>query len=190
MTAPFWGTNDGAKAWDTIYISGVAAPGLAKVKGKASQKLDVKRVKGATGAILRYEGYDPAEFTVTIRVWTEPQWQELLALLLRIKPKKGVAPTAFDVSHPALEALEIRSMYVRDVPFPEEGERGIYEVTLGCLEFLPLPKGGGKSKSTKPTNDIRTHDSNRKSLLELAQENPEAFSDFLAPSDNPEASDP
>lgn len=156
----FWGTADGAKAWDTILISGQAAPGIAKVTGKGfAQKLDMKKVKGSGSYILRFEGQDAAEFTVLLRVWTQQQLTDLYALIRRIKPKKGEAPTAFDVVHPALDFFDIRQMYVKDAPLPSEGEKGIYEVSLSCMEFLPLSAGGkSKNKTTKPTFDIPSLD--------------------------------
>ncbi len=154
----FWGTTEGAKSWDTIFISGQAAPGIAKVSGKGfAQKLDMKKVKGSSGTILRFEGQDAAEFTVLLRVWKPEQFTALFDLIRRIKPKKGEAPTAFDVSHPALDFYEIRQMYVKDAPLPSDEGSGIYSVALGCMEFLPLPKGG-KSKSKKTTFDPRDLD--------------------------------
>jgi hypothetical protein len=157
---PFWATKDGAKAWDTLIISGTPAPGLVKISGKFSQDLETKKPKGQKAAIIRYNGDEPSEFSITIRIWTAQQTKDLVALLGRIKTKKGETPTAFDVYHPALECAEIRSMYVKEFTFLEEGsERHVYETRWSCLEFLPLPaKGKGKGKTSKATTDIRTLD--------------------------------
>jgi hypothetical protein len=158
---PFWATTDGAKAWDTLIISGTAAPGLVKVSGEFSQDLEVKKPKGQSAATIRYNGNDPSDITVTLRVWTNKQLQDLFALLVRIKTKKGESPTAFDVYHPVLALGQINSLYVKKFTFPEEGSvRGVYETRWTCLEFLPLPKKGkGKGKTSKATTDIRTLDS-------------------------------
>jgi hypothetical protein len=173
---PFWATTEGAKAWDTLYISGVAAPGLVKISGKFSQALDTKKPKGQSAAIIRYNGNEPSEFSITIRVWTSAQLQELVTLLGRIKTKKGETPTAFDVSHPALEIAQIRSMYVKEFTFPEEGSvRQVFETRWSCLEFLPLPKKG-KGKTTKATTDIRTLDN----PLASAVDGIPLFGDLLA----------
>jgi hypothetical protein len=156
----FGGTDQGAKAWDHIVISGEQFLGLAQVTAKVENRIDKKPAAGKHGAVIRFQGYEPGEISITLRAWTEPLYDAMLQIITRLRPRKGQAPTAIDVTHPALTALDISSVYVKEISSPEERDRGVWEVKISALEFFDVKDG--KNVSKKPgadqRSDIRAND--------------------------------
>jgi hypothetical protein len=138
MSVPFW--DDNPDAWNTLYLGGRAVPGLCTVTGRAGRKIEPRSAPGADGASIRDQGYEPAPIEVEIRVWTSAQLEELEELLERVHPRqRGRERTPFDVVHPVLSMLGIRSAYVTAVTLPEL-RGGVTSVRVSLLEWTQAPR--------------------------------------------------
>ena len=140
MTSPFW--EEHPEAWEQILLGAHPLPGLAQtIKVIRSQKLDVKSAPGASGATITYQGYEPAQVEITLRLWTRAQWEALQARLPELEPKAGQKPpTPFAIAHPLLALRNVQSVYIQEVRGPEETSPGMWDVTLKCLEYCSKPK--------------------------------------------------
>lgn len=85
-SAVFW--EETPEAWDTLWLGGRAVPGIAKITGNASRKIDSRSPPNGDGARLRDRGYEPARIEVEIRVWTAEQLAALETLLEEIHPRR------------------------------------------------------------------------------------------------------
>jgi hypothetical protein len=155
MAVSFW--YDQPEAWDTLLLSGARVPGLARVEAKVGRRLDVRKPRGASGARLIDEGYDPAQVSITIQVWEKAHLGPLQSLVAQLRPKRAGDPTAYSVGHPQLQFLGIAAIYIKEISTLRPAGSGIYEVSIQGIEFVPLPpKGTGGAKKVGP--DFREHD--------------------------------
>ncbi|MBI2392823.1 MAG: hypothetical protein HYV09_24775 [Deltaproteobacteria bacterium] len=145
-TAPFW--NDDPESWDTVIVSGVRLPGLARIEGlELASKWDVKEAPGTDGATETYQGYTPASFQIVLRIWDRAQWVEWLALAPRFRPRPGrSSPDPVDVVHPDLAIWGISRAIIRKLK-PKKID-DFYDVAFDMLEFFPQPKKTAASTSS------------------------------------------
>jgi hypothetical protein len=132
----------GSAAWHTLIIAGQAAPGIATVKPKKGLKVDKKAGLGEDGGTTTIQGRDVPSLTVTIRVWTQTQMEQLSALISDLFPAGESSP--WQVSHPVLSILGISSILFESIDGPTQPEPGLWEVQLSACEFRkPKPSAGG-----------------------------------------------
>jgi hypothetical protein len=178
--------NDGASAWDVCLLAGVALPGLASVKVKARKRFDVKKKKGSDGARLTFTGYDPADVTVTLRLWTPEHLNQLWHLMPRLKAKAAAKEAqaaavdlALDINHPALALLSIHSVVIETVGGLEPADvRGSKQMEIHCLEYVPpqnvdvtrTPKGAENFPNAVAIN-----------VSKAAAQKPSADASFMGP---------
>lgn len=85
---PFWG--DAPDAYDTVVLGGQALPGIVTPRGQAfSVRADKKRAAGQDGESLTVTGVDPAEFELTIRMWTPDHLKAFAAVAKLVKPRRS-----------------------------------------------------------------------------------------------------
>lgn len=169
---PHW--DDDPKSWDTLLLGGAELPGVVDIDGSKGRKVDVKTRKGSDGATLTDNGYDPAKVTIKLRIWTPEQWRLWQIIFPLIDPKRlGSVRVPFDVQHPSLAAIGIRSVYVTTVAVPKL-QGGVLNVTLNAVEWFPEPKKA-KAGTPKATGNA---------LREAGQDRP-FFERFPPPSENP-----
>ncbi len=87
LAVPFWG--DSPETWDTVVIAGRALPGLCKMTGKVTRRVDKKNATGTNGATITYTGDDVAEFEISVRMWTEAHLSTFAALLSFLKDRQS-----------------------------------------------------------------------------------------------------
>lgn len=148
---PFWGDSPGS--WDTVIIKGLRFPGIARVSGKVAIRKDRRKVPGAHGAKQTFLGYEPAEVSIELRMWTADHWENFQRLAQDVRPKPNQkAPQAFDISHPALAVYGIKAVEFLDAGFPEPAEAcDIFKVTLKAIEFMD-PATAAKAKVNTNTS--------------------------------------
>ncbi len=138
--------DDGISPWEVIYFGKVRAPGKATVEGGRRRIVDPRMIPGSSGQIPTVMAFMPAEFTVTLTMWTNQEWLlwQNLVLLLYPKPQPSQIATqttstlrAIDVLHPAFQALSVTSVYIVDIRAPRHVGFQIMEATIDCIEFLP-----------------------------------------------------
>jgi hypothetical protein len=149
MGIPFWGgraddLSAHASAWDVVSIGGVRLPGLCRIDGKKGRRHDKKLVAGGDGSDPSSLGYDPAEFTVTVRMWTDDQLRAFEAMLPTLLPRNGKGnPKPITVSHPALSLFGINALYLMDAMLPKmSSQSGVVEFGFRFSEHSPTAAVG------------------------------------------------
>jgi hypothetical protein len=156
--------------WDYIYIAGVRSPGLAEVgECKRKNAWDKKRGKGAQGAGITYQGFEPATFDVKFTLWRYPgvtdggrftdpdDFQEWLNFvpLLAYDPTKGTsaAAQAVDIYHPSLAGIvpPISAVVVEELGNVVKKGPTLYEVSVKFLEYAPVPATNATSTPSGAT---------------------------------------
>lgn len=139
------------QGWDTVSISGVNTPGLAKLSEPVrAYEWDVKVGKGAFGSTTTFTGRVPARFTMELTLWREEHFADLEDLYSRLKydptkiafnPATGYFSgiTAFDIYHPSLVAVNIKSVVVEKIGAPVHQGKGVYTASFSFIEFYPPP---------------------------------------------------
>ncbi len=152
-------------AWDRVRLGGKDLPGLARVRGKLSRKVDVKHAPERFGATLTDLGVAPAQFQIVLRLWTPDHlnsW-ELFAPFLAPPPNKR-NPKPIEVEYPSLILHGIRRVYVVGIGLLEETQvAGVWQTTLDCLEWRPAspaeavtPTSAGIDLTATPNVAART----------------------------------
>jgi hypothetical protein len=154
---------DSPTAWDTFYVGGNLAPGLARVKGAGLRsEFDKKRGKGARGATLTYTGIPANEFKVQLRFWTRQHfadWDLFLPLLKYDPSKKAIQ--AVDVSYPALLDVGVTSAvceFISQIEMIDEDKK-IWAVELEFCQYL---KPTANAVGTPTTSSTSTTSPNAK----------------------------
>jgi hypothetical protein len=142
-------------AFDVIYMAGLRVPGLCDVKVKRAHRLDRRCANGVDGGAMTSLGYNPAEVTIKLRMWTPQQLLDFQAITIdSIQPRPGKAmarPVAVQVEYPSLGMWGIKSLFVVSIAGPERTSiPQLWETTLTCDELSPLTavavatqRGGG-----------------------------------------------
>lgn len=164
---PYW--EDFANAWDDIEIAGIRGWGLVNVLVRKAHTVDTKNAPGATAPTMTHLGYEPSQVVIQIRMFTQDHWDTWvkaaplflppssprksltapspsLGLVSDINSDQALAntdgPQPMDVTHPALSAHGIRSLYVLSVEPPHPSSTpGVFEAQIVAQEFKPKKKG-------------------------------------------------
>lgn len=156
---PFWG--DSPESWDTVTIAGRSLPGICTVTGKAGRRVDRRQTPGKHGTTVTYLGDAPAEFTITLKLWTAEHLAEYQALLEFLRSVDGPMRAAagalplknlgklprspVDIIHPTLSLLRIRAAHVIEYDFPRAAG-DVYEASIKCIEHGTSNSGVGTPK--------------------------------------------
>lgn len=141
--------------WDTAFINGEQVPGLVRCSVKTTRKVDVSNSPGVDSASIRFQGIEPAAFSLEIVIWTPQQQADIENLLAKVAPVAGRVvlasgryssinkatgekkPASFSVYHPALAAAEVSTMIVESVAWYGDGPAPQSRtVTLECRQVL------------------------------------------------------
>lgn len=145
---PFWG--DAPDAWDRALIAGRLVPGRVVVEAKVKNRIDKKSIPGTHGAKMTHIGYEPAEVTLTIEIWTAAQLDELRSIVQLIRPRKS-APQPFTLQHPSIAMLDITSVLFMEVANLRPKGDGMYSMTITGLEYVPKGKKAKVVTADKPS---------------------------------------
>jgi hypothetical protein len=162
---PFWdpysspsvdGPDSDPNPWGQVTIGGILLPGYCEVSGAAIHRIDVQKANGVDGGTLIERGYQPGEFDIDMKIWTEKHWdlwretrpfifRRLNKVDLNDAKKSGatreqVAATekaSLSISHPALADAEITACLIKSISLPRPGpERGTKIITLKCVQYI------------------------------------------------------
>lgn len=129
--------------WETVIIGGNQLPGLCEVDAKPKKRHDKRGAAGEDGTSTTMHGYEGAEVTVSVRIWTPQQWTEFKRVRALFWPAfgKGNSPS-FDIDHPDLANLGIKSVKVVEVGTGRPGKaKGEKVFPIKCVEFTKRKKG-------------------------------------------------
>jgi hypothetical protein len=153
---PFW--EDEPDIWDEIIFDGFAMPGLAIVSASIGRKIDTKSASGSDGATLTDKGYEPGKVDIKLVLWTREQLEDYLRVRPRRRPNEPRRPIA--VEHPALELLNIRSIYINELSSPTPGTvKGTREITIKAIEYRPPTRRNVTRTPRVPASDLATRNS-------------------------------
>jgi hypothetical protein len=205
--APFWdveelgyesyGNYGQLSAWNVVFLGGMSMPGLAEVtNGACERKLDIKNAKGADGATISHNGYEPAKLDVLLTLATPQDWSLFQQVLPLIKPKLGKLPSQpLAFSHPSTDPYGIDKVIVESVGIPKKGKvPGTREVHIKLVQWAPSKKTGALKKGgiivPRTTRDQERDTAAAAKLPEFVKNHPErtgppSLAELEAPSNQP-----
>lgn len=130
-------------AWDTVEVGGQEwdGDGMVLVSGfKRDFGWDIKKGKGTKGATLTLNEFPPAEGKLLFSLVSDEdfaKWAEFKKQFDYDPPK--TTKTAVDIYHPALADLSITSVVCKSFSMIEHQGKGLYQVTVELIEYLPPP---------------------------------------------------
>lgn len=135
-------TGDEHRFWSGGTISGVDLPGLVQVKVSRANTWDRKIAKGAHGETQTFNGRKAADIDITIRVWTQEQWDSLQSEIIpMLEPQTGKeTPKPLDLVHPGAAARNVKAILIDSVAGPDPKDSGIYEMAIRAFEYAPVNK--------------------------------------------------
>jgi len=145
----------GQNAWDVVELNARKLPGIWSATATPAIQLDVQKPNGYDGAALVARGYVNAGITLTGLLWTPMQW----AMFQRYLPTFWAPPNKplvndqkrqkgqivgeqkrVTVYHPALAALNIYDLVIRQITPPEEtGKVGERQIKIMAVQYVPQP---------------------------------------------------
>lgn len=145
-------------AFDVVVIGGMTTPGIATVGAPSpAYKWDVKSGPGTSGGTITYQGNPPRSFTIEVTIWQKEHFGQLDELRAMIAPaEKGLEPPAYDIAHPSLSKVGIRSVVCEDFPPESKNGKGLWKTSIKFIEYRPAKKRSVVStpRSSKGLDDI------------------------------------
>lgn len=156
MTTPF-PDNANASLWDTLVLDNTGYAFLVDVDGKGfERKIDARHSAGREGAHLRWKGWPPRDFTVTVTCWLPEHFLALDAFVRVLAPQGGDATRRaayHEVYHPALAQVGITQCVVKSATLLKRAAQGRYEQRFEFVEYSP-PRTSARSATRTPTAAI------------------------------------
>lgn len=140
--------------WSYALIAGVPTPGFIPANGmkgfERETGWDKKKGKGTAGATMTLTTVPPAEGTITLHLIEDTDfvdWDNFLEFLLYDPTRKR--SDAYDIFHPALAPLRIKSVVIEKIaPLIHEG-KGLYSTSLKLSEWTRPPAASATQTPSK-----------------------------------------
>lgn len=148
---------DSLSPWDTIKVAGMRAPGIARIHGGRRKRFNPQIIPGLNGHVPNFYGYDCAEFTIKLTIWTPAQWAWLYQFIALIQPPptSKIQPLAVKIDYPSLRLMNVYDCYVVHVSIPELHDKQEVTIDIPCVEYL-LPTGLGPGP-LQPATEVKTN---------------------------------
>ncbi len=142
---PFWDpsgtpqdfTRENPDPWESATVAGLVFSKAEVAKLKVEQRNQKKSSPGVAGSTTTLHGFDSAEFSLVLYLWTEEHLR--MAEKLRdviLPPTRRTAPPPVDVYHPALAFVHVTQALVLEIsPFQPGKARGEKKLELSCRAF-------------------------------------------------------
>lgn len=135
-------------------------PGVCEVKISRGRKSNKTSAFRGNGAVIQPQGVELASVTITVRIWTRTQLEDMLDMLDRIDPRIGAQgddPSvkaladvqAYDIQHPKTRMRKIHAIYIDKVDGPDADPSGMLTFTISATQWVPI---ADKPKATKPVD--------------------------------------
>jgi hypothetical protein len=157
---PFWGDDPGA--WDVAYLNGARLPGVAKVGGNGlGRRWDKVKTPGQKGASFVVLGFEPAQFDITLTIWTSEQLRQLESFAKVLRPATNVRgrfkpEDAVSVDHPVLAFYGIRNAIIMKPGFLEPQGRQIFELKIEFEEYFNQDQIGGAGATGTGVSTVKS----------------------------------
>jgi hypothetical protein len=140
--------DDDPAAWDTVTIGKQDFPGVVEPDGSKGRKIETRSPRGGDGATLSDNGYEPAKFTITLKLATREEWALWCKIAPLIDPRrKGSLRTPFDVVHPVFADVNVTQIYVEKVYAVKRQPDGLLIKRLDVVEWFPAPTAAKATSS-------------------------------------------
>lgn len=150
----------------TLYLGGMAAPGVVPAKGGISgfakkRKIDKKEGKGKDGATTTDNGDVATEGSVKLHIYRQAQFQAYYAFIDMIDAAIA-ANKSLDVVHPTINAAKVSAVLVEEVGALLHEGNFLWSYELKLVKWLAKPVDAGGtpkgaqsgSSSTDPNSQI------------------------------------
>lgn len=150
---------DDEELFNAIVVGGERSPGVVTLRGhKLACDWDVKQGGAQDGASTTRKGKTPQTFTASFYLVIDPtlgideqtDWKDRFLPILRSSFEKG-APLAFDIYHPDLVDVQIKSVVVKEIGGLEHDGKGGATAVVQFLPYAP-PKPKPAQKPTSVTS--------------------------------------
>lgn len=81
---PFWG--DHPELWDDIEIAGIRGWGLVTVIVRKHHNIDKRQTADHSAPTVVHMGFEPADITIQIRMWTQEHWDTWVKTAFLFQP--------------------------------------------------------------------------------------------------------
>lgn len=127
---------------DYVLLAGARSPGIAElVNADNPREWTKQQGYGLTGQFAIFRGLVLSVFSVKIRLYTEEHWAAWNAWLPGISaPPTIQKPQAFDIWHPQLEALGVKSVFVVNIKQGVQEDDGVWMHEIELSDYRPRPK--------------------------------------------------
>lgn len=160
-----WNPSRLENEWDTVVFaerSDLTFFGSVEVDGEGGTEIDIKKPKAAGATRLEYTGPKPFEVTITILLVTEDHWKfyknKLIPLVRPADWNVAKTPTAIQVIHPTLRAVNSTSLVIKTISLPKSKGEGagkqMKEVVIKAIQFAPIEWKKDESKDKKKDDKV------------------------------------
>jgi hypothetical protein len=143
--------------WDVAYVGKERLPGVARVDIKLPGGLDVRKPKGARGAIVRDTGAQAARVSIELTMMPAdmPELERVIPLLRG--RGAGASASILDFSHPLAKLWGVGKIVVDDISTPSPTAGGAFRMSISAFEHVPAPKAVKKPKEEDASgwNDVQ-----------------------------------
>ena len=112
--------------WDRCTLGQHQLPGLVHVSisKPAERKIDIKSPDGKAKAKATAKGWEPAEVTITLLLWTPPHLREWRAVRADLRdPNDDEESEPQEIVHPVTEDSAIRAIMIKRIGGIEDGRQ-------------------------------------------------------------------
>jgi hypothetical protein len=140
----FWVSEDARTAWDTLYLGGELWPGVSNVEASSERGVNVAKPRDRSkDPTLTDNGYEPGSIKVTIKIWTEEQWEKLNEIVPRFSPRKSsTVRTPLELWHPATAILGIDTVFVKTIGVVPPQSNQILTFNMALMQWFPTTSRG------------------------------------------------
>lgn len=150
--------------WNTMKMDGEPfpserAPCIVVVDAPVKYATDKKKSRGRDGRKIVTVGYMSATVTLTLKIWTRPQWDAFCEKLKVLHPKFNPdRRNGRAVSSEILDKYFIGRIYIDEIGSPTEAEPGVLQVVMKASEVYEGDKKDVTKKvTTQAGRDVPTN---------------------------------
>lgn len=158
---PNWSIDPSSfNPWDTATLLGMRVPGIVRFEARKAQRHQKRSSPGDDFANITQMGWDLAEATMTVRLWTEKQFYDWQAIIQKLEQQLLSAKTAalgggseyaggfaaVTVEYPGLAMHSISKLWVKELtPLAPTNDAGVFQAKVQFTEFNPARQGSTKT---------------------------------------------
>ncbi len=140
-------------SWDIVQLGSTFLPGVVTIENlEVGRDIDVQKRKKKEKARIKDNGLSPVTFDIIVEL-TGRQWFDWLKVLPIIQPKEGQPRQAFSITHPMVNAYDVKLIYIHKIKSPAPSARKGMRIEIHCGEWMEEVKdvpAKGKAPAVAP----------------------------------------